>query len=131
MSQYRKPGGIVHKLLIGLRLRCPNCEEGHIAEGLLRIRPTCPVCGVRFERQPGESTGAMLLNISLMPILAILLFFLLWFTTDFPWWFSLGLIIGVLVLLMLLFHRHARGLWIAVAYLGGSVYRDDEAPQKP
>jgi uncharacterized protein (DUF983 family) len=32
-------------LLSGLAGRCPNCGEGHLFEGFLRVSPKCEACG--------------------------------------------------------------------------------------
>src|SRR3712207_2725300 len=39
--------------------RCPRCLQGRVFHGLLTPRETCPVCGHRFEREPGYFIGAM------------------------------------------------------------------------
>lgn len=44
------------------RLGCPVCGLGRLSDGFFRIRPRCEVCGVAFERLPGEFTGGMGLN---------------------------------------------------------------------
>ena len=31
--------------LAGLRGRCPNCGEGHLFEGFLKVSPRCDACG--------------------------------------------------------------------------------------
>jgi uncharacterized protein (DUF983 family) len=42
-----------------LRQRCPRCLRGKVFSGLFRMRPACPECGLRFEREPGYFLGAM------------------------------------------------------------------------
>ena len=32
-------------LLAGARGRCPNCGEGHLFEGFLKVAPRCEACG--------------------------------------------------------------------------------------
>jgi uncharacterized protein (DUF983 family) len=32
-------------LLAGLAGRCPNCGEGHLFEGFLKVSPSCEACG--------------------------------------------------------------------------------------
>jgi uncharacterized protein (DUF983 family) len=47
-----------------LRLRCPNSGGGPIFESWLRMRPRCPVCGLRLERgEQGYQVGAYMYNI--------------------------------------------------------------------
>jgi uncharacterized protein (DUF983 family) len=39
---------------VSLLGRCPRCGQGKLFEGLLSIRPTCPVCGLNLA---GADTG--------------------------------------------------------------------------
>ena len=51
--------------------RCPRCVSGTIFRGRLSMHPTCPVCGLRFEREPGYFTGAMYVSYMLaLPVMA-------------------------------------------------------------
>jgi uncharacterized protein (DUF983 family) len=42
-----------------LQQRCPVCFQGAMFRGRFAMNPTCPVCGHRFEREPGFFQGAM------------------------------------------------------------------------
>lgn len=48
-----------------LRLRCPECGEGKVFRGAVRMNERCPACGYRFERGPGYFTGAMYFSYAL------------------------------------------------------------------
>ena len=37
-------------LLAGLSGRCPNCGEGFLFEGFLKVAPTCEACGYDFSK---------------------------------------------------------------------------------
>lgn len=37
-------------LLAGLAGRCPNCGEGHLFEGFLKVAPSCEACGYDFSK---------------------------------------------------------------------------------
>ena len=37
-------------LLAGLSGRCPNCGEGSLFEGFLKVAPTCEACGYDFSK---------------------------------------------------------------------------------
>ncbi|MGB1287651.1 MAG: DUF983 domain-containing protein [Aggregatilineales bacterium] len=132
--QYRKDSGAIKKLFMGFLLRCPNCEQGHIGNGFLNIKTYCPVCNVHFERADGEQTGAMMITLSTMPFFSIMLFIVLYNTNPEM---NLALLVGLpalmLTLSILLFYRHARGIWAAVVYLTGGLFTDDEwqAKQQP
>jgi uncharacterized protein (DUF983 family) len=45
-----------------LGLRCPVCGSGHLFSRWLRMVPTCPRCGLRFERTEGHWLGYLGLN---------------------------------------------------------------------
>jgi len=50
---------------------CPRCQRGRIFRGRLAMHPACPVCGLRFEREPGYFTGAMYVSYVLaLPVMA-------------------------------------------------------------
>src|SRR6058998_576038 len=42
-----------------IRQRCPVCLQGAMFRGRFEMNATCPVCGHRFEREPGFFQGAM------------------------------------------------------------------------
>jgi uncharacterized protein (DUF983 family) len=42
-----------------LRQRCPRCHQGKVFAGQFTMNRICPVCGLRFEREPGYFLGAM------------------------------------------------------------------------
>ncbi len=42
-----------------LRQRCPRCLRGAVFGGFVRMNPSCPGCGLRFEREGGYFLGAM------------------------------------------------------------------------
>lgn len=115
---------MIRKLLVGLLLRCPNCEQGRVFRGLFRMETTCAVCGARFERASGESLGGMVLNLGLAELLSIGGYFI----SDALWRpslaFQLTFWIGFNILFIVLFYRHSRALWVSVNYLSGGVYPD-------
>lgn len=40
----------VNPYAAGLSSRCPNCGEGHLFEGFLRVSPRCEACGFDLAR---------------------------------------------------------------------------------
>jgi uncharacterized protein (DUF983 family) len=52
---FRRPTAVVQQ-------RCPRCLQGQVFATLFRMHEQCPVCGLRFEREPGYFTGAMYLS---------------------------------------------------------------------
>ncbi len=65
----------VSPLRAGLLGRCPRCGEGPFFEGLLTIRPTCPVCDLDMRSaDPGDGPAVFVILImgALITISAIL-----------------------------------------------------------
>lgn len=116
---------VARKLWVsGVRLRCPNCEQGAMFAGLLRPHVRCAACGVRFERMDGESIGGLAITTFVVPSLALLGFFLTNALTPLP--FTLNALVwgAAIVLGVTLLYRHSRAAWVAVSYLTGGVYAD-------
>jgi hypothetical protein len=84
----------------------------------------CPVCGVIFERDAGEVTGGMAINMSLTSTIAVVGGGLLGVFTDLPAAEVIALVGLITVVIGLLFYRHARGLWTSILYLTGSIFED-------
>jgi uncharacterized protein (DUF983 family) len=114
----------VHKLLVGMFLRCPNCEQGRMFTGLFSIRETCPVCNVRFERLQGESVGGTLVNLVFAELLSVGGFIVSESLFHPPLAFQLIFWVSFNILFVVFFYRYARGIWVAFAYLSGGVYPD-------
>jgi uncharacterized protein (DUF983 family) len=101
------------------RQRCPKCHEGQIFRaslwrGFLSTNESCPVCGMKFEREPGYFLGAMYISylLSIPPGLAIVLAIWRWTKWDFDW------VMGCAFLLYLpmvpVVTRWSRVLWLYV-----------------
>lgn len=118
------------KLAVGMFLRCPNCERGRMFTGLFAMRETCPYCNARFERQQGESIGGTLINLSLAEIFTVGGFFVAEALLHPPFGLHLAFWITFNILFVILFYRHARGMWVGVSYLAGGVYPDEATDWK-
>lgn len=116
-------------LLTGFTLRCPNCGRGQLFPGrlnLFRMEKTCPNCGVRFERSDGEALGGMMVNLVIAEILAIAGFFISETAFHPPLLTQILVWGGFNILFCVFFYRHARGVWVSIAFLTGGVYKDAE-----
>jgi|SRR5579859_7711358 len=114
---------MIYILFCALRLTCPACRYGRMFRSWFTMNLRCPVCGVIFERDGGEVTGAMAINITLTMGIA-LLGAIPAFSSDVP---IVPLLLGmtiVTILFPLWFYRHARGLWVGILYLTGSMFED-------
>ena len=116
-------GRVLSVLLRSLVLICPACHHGRMFRSRFKMNVRCPVCGVIFERDSGELLGGVAINGLLTSTLMFAGAFLAFFT-DVP----LGLLFAGLalfgVLFACLFYRHARGLWVGIIYLTGSMFED-------
>jgi uncharacterized protein (DUF983 family) len=111
-------------LLYGLFLICPVCRQGKIFHSLFTINQRCPNCRVVFERDPGEVTGGMAITLVLVSTIGVVGGGLLALLTDLSVvWLLVGFSVFT-VLFGLLFYRHARGLWVSVLYLSGSMFEE-------
>lgn len=118
----------MNKLLRGLRLRCPHCGKGHISNGFLKTRDICEHCSVRFERKSGESAGASIIWISILPIISMIFFFIIFaLTPDASLVVHLLITLTFTVVVGVIGYRHARGIWIAVVELSDGLKTDAEA----
>lgn len=70
MSATPVPRALRARLILrGLLGRCPRCGQGGLFRRWFTLVPTCPRCGLRFEREEGYWVGAMTLNITLAELL--------------------------------------------------------------
>jgi uncharacterized protein (DUF983 family) len=115
---------VVHILTLGLFLICPACQRGRMFRSLFIMNVRCPVCGVIFERDAGEVTGGMAINMTVTSLIALVGGGLMGVLTDLPVALLIAMVGGVTVAVGLLFYRHARGLWTSILYLTGSIFED-------
>ncbi len=103
-------GDIVHQ-------RCPRCRTGSIFRysifrGFPKMQERCPVCDLKFEREPGYFLGAMYVSYGLGIVIVTVIAALLWSITD--WWITKDTIWAVVIFLPLAptITLFARVLWI-------------------
>jgi len=114
----------------GCRKRCPQCGQGPLYQGWIKLHEHCPVCGLRYLPDQGDLWGALLFFdriLFIVPVIAI--FFLRQF--DFHTT-SLLLLGGSLVFVLIYTLPHRNGMSLALDYLlrrkGGDL--SDEARLK-
>jgi uncharacterized protein (DUF983 family) len=100
-----------------LRQRCPRCRAGNIFRysifrGFPKMRERCPVCDLKFEREPGYFLGAMYVSYGLGLVIVANFAALLWSITG--WWITKDTIWAVVIFLPLAptITLFARVLWI-------------------
>jgi hypothetical protein len=90
---------------------------------LFQMNVRCPVCGVVFERDAGEVTGAMAINTALMSLMAIT-GAVLAIITDIPASWIIGGTAAMMIIFGVFFYRHARAVWVGVLFLTGAIFED-------
>jgi len=101
------------------RQRCPRCRRGPIFRGpayrrWLSIFESCPVCGLRFEREQGYFLGAMYVSygLSIPPVLLLVL--VVWRLTRWP--YDISILAAFLIYLPAVpfVARFARVVWMYI-----------------
>src|ERR1043165_6876459 len=102
-----------------LHKRCPRCRQGEIfrgtmLRGLLSMHDRCPVCGLRFEREPGYFIGAMYVSYGIAIPPYLLLVAALWLFAGWP--YERALLSAVLIYLPFvpIVMRLSRVIWIYI-----------------
>lgn len=96
--------------------RCPRCLQGKVFTGSFAMAETCPVCGHRFEKEPGYFLGAMYVSYFMsIPLLGLLtLLSSLFVVPSWPLEYA-ALLAGVPYLLLVpLVFRYSRIIWMHI-----------------
>ena len=100
-----------------LHERCPRCREGPLFRKALwrcslAMHECCPVCGLRYEREPGYFLGAMYFSyaLSIPPVLILIL--LIWRISGWPYDVAIGAAVVAWLPFVPFVSRVARVLWI-------------------
>jgi uncharacterized protein (DUF983 family) len=100
-----------------LRQLCPRCRRGPIFRvplwrDILGMHERCPVCALKYEREPGYFVGAMYISYALMLPPAVLIYLIIWHFSH--WSSSVVLLVTFIAYLPLVppAVRWARVLWI-------------------
>jgi len=114
---------VLRVLYVTILLRCPACQRGRMFRSLFQMNVRCPVCGVVFERDAGEITGAMAINTALMSLMAIA-GAVLAIVTDLPASWIIGGTAATMIVFGVFFYRHARAVWVGILFLTGAIFED-------
>jgi uncharacterized protein (DUF983 family) len=105
-------------LLRGLTKRCPRCGGGHLFRRWLDLKPHCPRCGHRFEREEGFFLGAYVINLAVSEMAVVVVVVLLIVQEArgrvgslLPW---IGVSAGIQIILPLLFYPFSKTIWSAL-----------------
>jgi uncharacterized protein (DUF983 family) len=96
-----------------LTQRCPNCHRGRVFSGQFAMNEVCPVCELRFEREPGYFLGAMYVSYGLsIPILALIILAGHFLLPDVRIEFVVGLAALPYLLAVPAVFRYSRIIWM-------------------
>jgi ABC-2 type transport system ATP-binding protein len=100
-------------------------------QGLFTMRPECPACGLKFEREPGYFLGAIYINYAATVMCMLAGFFALdhlvklSLTYQIVLWSSFG------VVFPMLFYRYSKSLWLCLDHLFSPVGEDSVEMRTP
>lgn len=108
------------KLYSVLNNKCPRCHQGNFFETndpydlkiFSRMNARCPLCNEDFQREPGYYFGATYVSYGLTVGFGIALFLLFCVVFNFETIPFLLIFTALLILLLPLFYRFARLIWI-------------------
>jgi uncharacterized protein (DUF983 family) len=102
----------------GMSLRCARCGTGGIFRSYYTLHPNCRGCGMRFEREDGEWTGALMVIMAVTEVLFAVWFGVgLWVTwPDVPWVLLLvgGVVLNIVIPVAL--YPWSQATWIGLHY---------------
>ena len=98
--------------------------------GLFLMDETCPYCGVRYERREGESIGGTMINLVCAEVLSMGGYIISQALFAPSLAFQLTFWVTFNIVFILLFYRHARGIWASLSFLSGNVYPDPDTQKE-
>ena len=96
-----------------LKLLCPQCGEGKLFSGLIRMNETCSHCGLKFEREPGYFLGSTYINYGWTSASMTAAYIILHIALGYSNEVILPPLLIYVVGFPVFFHRYARALWLA------------------
>ena len=106
---------VVSALSAGLRCRCPNCGEGKLYKGYLKVEPTCAACGHDLSAYRADDGPAYftILIIGHLIIAPLLIFPIVW---KSPAYISIPILLTALTIVTLSALPRIKGGWIGLMY---------------
>ena len=92
-------------LLRGLRHRCPNCGEGKLYRGYLKIAPACDACGHDLSAYRADDGPAYFTILLVGHLVVAPMFFFRFMWEASPWLIVPGALGGLTALILLLLPR--------------------------
>jgi uncharacterized protein (DUF983 family) len=102
-------------MLTGLLGRCPQCQQGHLFNGLLALAPRCEVCGLDYSfADPADGPAFFAMTIACVPALA----FAVWVQLNFepPLWVHIVTTLPLIVVCCVALLRPLKGWLVCSQY---------------
>jgi uncharacterized protein (DUF983 family) len=106
----------------GWRKKCPQCGDGDIYEGWLKVRDRCPFCDLQYLPNQGDLWGPLVFLdrvVFLIPIV-VLFYFGVWK----PGWLGFWIFGGLVIFLLWYTMPNRNGISLAIDYLIRRKYGD-------
>jgi uncharacterized protein (DUF983 family) len=113
-------------LLAGVAGRCPNCGEGHLFEGFLKVAPSCEACGYDLRAaDSGDGPAVFVILIGGFIVAFAALFVEVAYSP--PVWVHLLLWLPATLIVCLLLLRPFKGAMLAAQFMNkaSEARRDD------
>jgi uncharacterized protein (DUF983 family) len=116
----------MNKLEAGIRMKCPNCQQGDVFESknpfafgkMTEMKPNCPKCGIKYEKELGFFYGSMYVsyafNVALFVVATVAYY--LYFEERVDWRIYISSYLALTVILYPVFYRLSRSLWLQLFY---------------
>ena len=103
-------------LLSGAAGRCPNCGEGHLFEGFLKVSPGCEACGFDLAAaDSGDGPAVFVIMIAGFIVAFGALFTMV--AGQTPVWLTLLIWLPMTLVIVLVLLRPMKGLMLAAQFM--------------
>ncbi|MEM7353552.1 MAG: DUF983 domain-containing protein [Acidobacteriota bacterium] len=114
MSEARRRPPRLRTLVRGWRRRCPHCGRAPIFAKWFTLNERCEVCGLRFEKSPGDTWALWIIGDRVFVGLVIILVFIIFRSSS---WTLGGAILLVAAVPLVWTMPHRMGVCLAFDYL--------------
>ncbi len=99
----------------GALRRCARCGGRGLFRRWFTMAERCPTCDLRFEREEGYWTGAMMINLAVTEVVFLATFVALTAATwpDVNWGLVLAVVVAANVVVPIVFYPVSKTLWVA------------------
>jgi uncharacterized protein (DUF983 family) len=99
----------------GCRKKCPQCGQGALYQGWIKLYDHCPVCGLQYLPDQGDLWGPLLFidrALFIVPLIVLIYFRLT--SSNLTGLFVIG---GVMIFTLVFTLPHRNGMSLAIDYL--------------